>query len=73
MGVKSAAEREDRLVVVRLAPHLRRSGRQQARSSPVVSTLLSIGMALLADPRLIILDEPSLGIAPASPSGSSTR
>ncbi len=67
MGVKSAAEREDRLGrVYDLLPILKERPRQQAsKFSGGQQRLLSIGMALLADPRLIILDEPSLGIAPS--------
>jgi branched-chain amino acid transport system ATP-binding protein len=49
-----------------LLPVLKERLRLQANKfSGGQQRLLSIGMALLADPRLIILDEPSLGIAPS--------
>jgi branched-chain amino acid transport system ATP-binding protein len=67
MAVKSASEREARLEkVYELLPILKERTRQQAsKFSGGQQRLLSIGMALLANPRLIILDEPSLGIAPS--------
>jgi branched-chain amino acid transport system ATP-binding protein len=66
MSVKSSADREARLErVYELLPILKERSRQQAsKFSGGQQRLLSVGMALLADPRLIILDEPSLGIAP---------
>jgi branched-chain amino acid transport system ATP-binding protein len=66
LSVKSAAEREKRLArVYELLPILKERSRQQANKfSGGQQRLLSIGMSLLADPKLIILDEPSLGIAP---------
>lgn len=49
-----------------LLPVLRERSRQQAKKlSGGQQRLLSLGMALLANPELIILDEPSLGIAPS--------
>ena len=67
MSVKSPTEREQRLDrVYELLPILKERSRQQANKfSGGQQRLLSIGMALLTDPRLIILDEPSLGIAPS--------
>lgn len=64
---KSGTDREARLErVYDLLPILKERPRQQAsKFSGGQQRLLSIGMALLADPRLIILDEPSLGIAPS--------
>lgn len=67
MSVRSAAGRDARLEkVYELLPILKERSRQQAsKFSGGQQRLLSIGMALLADPRLVILDEPSLGIAPS--------
>jgi branched-chain amino acid transport system ATP-binding protein len=67
MSVKSATERQQRLDrVYELLPILQERSKQQANKfSGGQQRLLSIGMALLTDPRLIILDEPSLGIAPS--------
>jgi branched-chain amino acid transport system ATP-binding protein len=61
------AERDIRMErVFDLLPVLKERLRLQANKfSGGQQRLLSIGMALLADPRLIILDEPSLGIAPS--------
>jgi branched-chain amino acid transport system ATP-binding protein len=66
MSVTSASDREARLEkVYELLPILKERLRQQAsKFSGGQQRLLSVGMALLADPKLIILDEPSLGIAP---------
>lgn len=67
ISVRSAAERDARLAkVYELLPLLAERPKQQANKfSGGQQRLLSLGMALLADPRLIILDEPSLGIAPS--------
>lgn len=67
MSIRTTAEREARLArVYELLPILRERARQQAgKFSGGQQRLLSLGMALLADPSLIILDEPSLGIAPS--------
>jgi branched-chain amino acid transport system ATP-binding protein len=67
LSVKSSAERDARLAkVYDLLPILKERSRQQAsKFSGGQQRLLSIGMSLLADPQLIILDEPSLGIAPS--------
>jgi branched-chain amino acid transport system ATP-binding protein len=67
MSIRSGAEREARLArVYELLPILQERVRQQAgKFSGGQQRLLSLGMALLADPNLIILDEPSLGIAPS--------
>jgi branched-chain amino acid transport system ATP-binding protein len=67
LSVRSPAERDARLAkVYELLPLLKERPRQQARRfSGGQQRLLSLGMALLADPQLIILDEPSLGIAPS--------
>lgn len=67
MSIRSSAERDARLArVYELLPVLQERARQQAgKFSGGQQRLLSLGMALLADPNLIILDEPSLGIAPS--------
>lgn len=67
ISVRSAAERDARLAkVYELLPLLAERPKQQANKfSGGQQRLLSLGMALLADPELIILDEPSLGIAPS--------
>lgn len=67
MSIRSSAERDARLArVYELLPILQERSRQQAgKFSGGQQRLLSLGMALVADPNLIILDEPSLGIAPS--------
>jgi branched-chain amino acid transport system ATP-binding protein len=63
----SGAERERRLAsVFELLPVLQE--REKSRASEFSGgqqRLLSIGMALVANPTLLLFDEPSLGIAPA--------
>jgi branched-chain amino acid transport system ATP-binding protein len=52
--------------VYELFPILRERTKQRAgQFSGGEQRMLSIGMALMANPKLILLDEPSLGIAPA--------
>jgi branched-chain amino acid transport system ATP-binding protein len=63
-GRADRAANRDR--VFALFPRLRERGRQRAGTlSGGEQQMLAIGRGLMAAPRLIILDEPSLGLAPA--------
>ncbi|MDY7037309.1 MAG: ATP-binding cassette domain-containing protein [Thermodesulfobacteriota bacterium] len=63
---KSAEARETLEYVFQLFPHLKSlKGREAGFLSGGEQQMLSIGMALMAKPNLLLLDEPLLGLAPA--------
>lgn len=62
---KSAAYREDLERVYTLFPRLKEREKQVAGSmSGGEQQMLAMGRALMARPRLVLLDEPSMGLAP---------
>ena len=62
---KSAAYKEDLERVFTLFPRMReRAGQSAGTLSGGEQQMLAIGRALMARPRLVLLDEPSMGLAP---------
>jgi branched-chain amino acid transport system ATP-binding protein len=62
---KTAAYKEDLDRVYRLFPRLQeRSGQAAGTMSGGEQQMLAMGRALMARPKLILLDEPSMGLAP---------
>ena len=67
MHVKSPVERESRRSMVHeMFPLLsERSSQKAGTLSGGQQRMLSLGLAMMSGPRLLLLDEPSLGLAPA--------
>jgi branched-chain amino acid transport system ATP-binding protein len=64
---KEAKSRDERLTMVHeMFPILKERSEQKARTmSGGQQRMLSLGLAMMSKPRLLLLDEPSLGLAPA--------
>jgi branched-chain amino acid transport system ATP-binding protein len=67
LGNRSETSRRERLEqVLRLFPILEeRAGQRAGTFSGGQQRMLSIGIALMSNPKLMLLDEPSLGLSPA--------
>ena len=67
MHDKDAKSRDERLAMVHeMFPILKERSEQKARTmSGGQQRMLSLGLAMMSRPKLLLLDEPSLGLAPA--------
>jgi branched-chain amino acid transport system ATP-binding protein len=67
MHHRDSKSRDERLALVyEMFPILRERSEQKARTmSGGQQRMLSLGLAMMSRPRLLLLDEPSLGLAPA--------
>jgi len=67
MHEKNGKSRDERLAMVyEMFPILKERSEQKARTmSGGQQRMLSLGLAMMSGPKLLLLDEPSLGLAPA--------